>query len=230
MSQSCGIRCSLSLRYFSHLLATLSSQVPFVPCLVCCSPSSQLPSTLRPSLSTILCATQSPLLLSFASESDIWVLKQWFPFCWGVEERNKPLEEKCTTLENLKPDIRNRFVKVLVSENSPISFLKWGRQQKLVFIDKENGTMQGIIYDQDVEQLDKLLQLYKTYYVRNAKVKEITRNTSVFASAKYQMLLSRSTYVRLANEEEQLPTDHAYQLTTFAQCPELADVSSKQIS
>ncbi|XP_075515340.1 ATP-dependent DNA helicase PIF1-like [Primulina tabacum] len=141
-----------------------------------------------------------------------------------------PLEEKCTTLANLKPDIRNWFVRVFVSEKTPIRFLKWGRQQKLVFIDKENGTMQGIIYDQDVEQLDKLLQLYKTYYIGNAKVKEITSNAPFFASAKYQMLLGRSTYIRLADEEEQLPTDNAYQLTTFAQCPELADVSNKQIS
>ncbi|XP_073029282.1 uncharacterized protein [Primulina eburnea] len=142
----------------------------------------------------------------------------------------RPLEEKCTTLANLKPDIRNWFVRVFVSEKTPIRFLKWGRQQKLVFIDKENGTMQGIIYDQDVEQLDKLLQLYKTYYIGNAKVKEITSNAPVFASAKYQMLLGRSTYIKLTDEEEQLPTGHAYELTTFAQCPELADVSSKQIS
>ncbi|XP_075503734.1 replication factor A protein 1-like [Primulina tabacum] len=90
--------------------------------------------------------------------------------------------------------------------------------------------MQGIIYDQDVEQLDKLLQLYKTYYIENTKIKEITSNAPVFAAAKHQMLLSRSTYIRLANEEEQLPIDHAYRLTSFAQCPELADVPTKQIN
>ncbi|XP_075514204.1 replication protein A 70 kDa DNA-binding subunit B-like isoform X2 [Primulina tabacum] len=90
--------------------------------------------------------------------------------------------------------------------------------------------MQGIIYDQDVEQLDKLLQLYKTYYIGNAKIKEITSNAPIFASAKYQMLLNRSTNIRLASEEEQLPINHAYQLTPFAQCPAFADVSTKQIN
>ncbi|XP_075504597.1 uncharacterized protein LOC142542034 [Primulina tabacum] len=91
----------------------------------------------------------------------------------------------------------------------------------------QNGSMQGIIYDQDVEQLDKLLQLYKTYYIGNAKIKEITSNASIFVSAKYQMLLNRNTYIRLASEEEQLPINHAYQLAPFAQCPALADVSTK---
>ncbi|XP_073272455.1 replication protein A 70 kDa DNA-binding subunit B-like [Primulina huaijiensis] len=142
----------------------------------------------------------------------------------------RSLEDKCTTLVNLNPDFRNWFVKVLVSEKTPIRFLKWGRQQKLVFVDKKNGSMHDIIYDQDVEQLDILLQLYKTYYIENAKIKEITSNTPIFASAKYQMLLSKSTYIKLANEEEQLPIDHAYQLTSFVQCPELADVSTKQIN
>ncbi|XP_075503608.1 uncharacterized protein LOC142540971 isoform X3 [Primulina tabacum] len=47
-----------------------------------------------------------------------------------------PLEEKCTTLANLKPDIRNWFVRVFVSEKTPIRFLKWGRQQKLVSLTK----------------------------------------------------------------------------------------------
>lgn len=142
----------------------------------------------------------------------------------------RTMEDKCTTLANLKPDVRSWFVRVLVSEKTPIRFLKWGKQQKLIFVDKEDESMQVIIYDQDVEQLDRLLQLYKTYYVRNAKIKEITGNTPILASSKYQMLLSRSTYIKLANQEEQLPIEHAYQLTTFAQCPELADVPNKQIS
>lgn len=44
----------------------------------------------------------------------------------------RSIENKCTTLENLRPDVHNWFVKVFVSEKTPIRFLKWGRQQKLV--------------------------------------------------------------------------------------------------
>lgn len=73
--------------------------------------------------------------------------------------------------------------------------------------------MQSIVYEQDVEQLDKLLELYKTYYVGNAKIKEITGNTPVLASSKYQMVLSRSTYINLAEQQEQLLIDHAYHYT-----------------
>ncbi|XP_073039413.1 uncharacterized protein [Primulina eburnea] len=193
---------SFLVSYVVHLL--LSYRLPYAHLF--------LPSSARLNL---LCYSPSPRKAVFG------VLKHRFPFCWGVEERNKftlgllhciscviiekfqqikpmaisstqtiyrPLEEKCTTLANLNLDIRNWFVKVLVSEKTPIRFLKWGRQQKLVFIDKENGTMQGIIYDQDVEQLNKLLQLYKTYYVGNAKIKKITSNTPVFSYVKYQML------------------------------------------
>lgn len=143
---------------------------------------------------------------------------------------SRSIEDKCTTLENLRPDVRSWFVKVFVSEKTPIRLLKWGRQQKLVFVDKENGSMQSIVYEQDVDQLDKLLELYKTYYVGNAKIKEKTGNTPVLASSKYQMLLSRSTYIKLAEQQDQLLIDHAYHFTRFAQCAKVADVSNKQIS
>lgn len=142
----------------------------------------------------------------------------------------RSIEDKCTTLANLKPDVRSWFVKVFVSEKTPIRFLKWGKQQKIVFVDKENRSMQSIVYEQDVDQLDKLLELYKTYYVGNAKLKEIIGNTPVLASSKYQMLLSRSTYIKAADQKDQLLIDHVYQLTRFTQCPELADVPNKQIS
>ncbi|XP_073015106.1 uncharacterized protein [Primulina eburnea] len=140
------------------------------------------------------------------------------------------MEDKFTTLEHLKPDLQNWFVKVFVSEKTPIRFAKWGRQQKVVFIDKEDTGMQCIIYENDVDQFDKLLTLYKTYYVGNAKIKEISGNTPILAASKYQMILNRSAYIKLAAEEDQLPVAPAYQLTSFAQCQELADVTNKQIN
>lgn len=47
------------------------------------------------------------------------------------------MEDKCTILGNIKPEIRNWFAKVLVAEKTPIRLTKWGRQQKLVLVDKE---------------------------------------------------------------------------------------------
>ncbi|XP_073301705.1 replication protein A 70 kDa DNA-binding subunit D-like [Primulina huaijiensis] len=143
----------------------------------------------------------------------------------------RSMEDKCTTLEHLKPDLHNWFVKVFVSEKTPIRFTKWGRQQKLVFTDKEQNTsMQCIIYENDVDQFDKLLTSYKTYYVGNAKIKEISGNTPILAASKYQMILNRSAYIKLTAEEDQLPVAPAYHLTPFAQCHELADVANKQIN
>ncbi|XP_073021305.1 uncharacterized protein [Primulina eburnea] len=102
--------------------------------------------------------------------------------------------------------------------------MNWGRQRKIVFTDKENESMQSIIYEQDVDQLNKLLELYKTYYVGNAKIKEITGKTPILGTSKHQMILSRSTYIRSAEEHKQLPIDHVYQLTPFARFPEMADI------
>lgn len=140
------------------------------------------------------------------------------------------MEERCTTLANLKPEIRNWFVKVMVIEKTPIRSLKWGKQQKVIFVDKENGTMQSIIYEQDVHELDGLIELYKTYYIGNAKIKEITGNTPILASLNHQMILSRSTYIKPVHEKHQLSIDDAYQMTPFAKCPEIADMINKQIS
>ncbi|XP_073311155.1 replication protein A 70 kDa DNA-binding subunit B-like [Primulina huaijiensis] len=137
------------------------------------------------------------------------------------------MEEKCTTFRNLELEAQSWFVKVLVAEKTPIRFLRWGR---LVFVDKENERMQSIIYDQDVDQLDKLLDLYKTYYVGNAKIREITGNTPILATSKHQMILSRSTYIRRTEEHERIPIEHIYQLTSFVQLPELADVPTRQIN
>ncbi|KAL8492803.1 hypothetical protein ACS0TY_024119 [Phlomoides rotata] len=47
------------------------------------------------------------------------------------------MEDRCTTFANLKPSVQNWFVKALVVEKTPIRSLKWGRQQRLVLIDKE---------------------------------------------------------------------------------------------
>ncbi|XP_073024786.1 replication protein A 70 kDa DNA-binding subunit B-like [Primulina eburnea] len=77
---------------------------------------------------------------------------------------------------------------------------------------------------------NKLLALYKTYYVGNAKIKEISGNTPILAASKYQMILNRSAYIKLTAEEDQLPVAPAYQLTPFAQCHEIADVTNKQIN
>ncbi|XP_075499717.1 uncharacterized protein LOC142538237 [Primulina tabacum] len=63
------------------------------------------------------------------------------------------------------------------------------------------------MYEQDVDQLDKLLELYKTYYVGNAKIKEITGKTPILGTSKHQMILSRSTYIRSAEEHKRLPID-----------------------
>ncbi|XP_073159353.1 replication protein A 70 kDa DNA-binding subunit B-like isoform X1 [Henckelia pumila] len=101
---------------------------------------------------------------------------------------------------------------------------------KLVFVDKENGRMQSIIYGQDLEQLDKLLDLYKTYFMGNAKIRQIAANTPILAASEYQMVLNRSTYIKLCSQQEQLPITNIYQLTRFAQCSEFADVASKQIN
>ncbi|XP_073314705.1 uncharacterized protein [Primulina huaijiensis] len=94
----------------------------------------------------------------------------------------------------------------------------------------KNTSMQSIIYEQDVDQLNKLVELYKTYYVGNAKIKEISGNTPIMAASKHQMILSRSTYIKLADVKEQLPVDHAYELTSFGQFPQIADMPNKQIS
>ncbi|KAL8492802.1 hypothetical protein ACS0TY_024119 [Phlomoides rotata] len=48
------------------------------------------------------------------------------------------MEDRCTTFANLKPSVQNWFVKALVVEKTPIRSLKWGRQQRLVLIDKES--------------------------------------------------------------------------------------------
>lgn len=140
------------------------------------------------------------------------------------------MEDKCIPLGNLKPNNENWFVKALVVEKTPIRFGRWGRQQKIVFMDKESRTMQGIIYDSDVDQLDKLLELYKTYYIGNAKVKEIMGTTPLLAASKHQMILSRSTYIKLVSQHYQLPTDNIYQLTPFSYFPQAADITNKQIS
>lgn len=90
--------------------------------------------------------------------------------------------------------------------------------------------MQAIIYEQDVDQLDKLLDLYKTYYVGNARIKEITGNTPILAASHYQMILNRSTYIKLTEAQNKLPVDNVYQLTPFSRCPAVADITNKQIS
>ncbi|XP_073271918.1 uncharacterized protein [Primulina huaijiensis] len=148
----------------------------------------------------------------------------------STQSAYRSMNEKCTALSNLKPETRNWFVRVLVVEKNPIRFSKWGRQQKIIFLDKENTSMQSIIYEQDVDQLNKLVELYKTYYVGNAKIKEISGNTPIMAASKHQMILSRSTYIKLADVKEQLPVDHAYELTSFGQFPQIADMHNKQIS
>ncbi|XP_073119768.1 replication protein A 70 kDa DNA-binding subunit B-like [Henckelia pumila] len=135
------------------------------------------------------------------------------------------MEEKCTTLGQLNPNSHNWFVKVLVAEKTPIRNTRWGRHMKLVFVDKES-----IIYGQDLEQLDKLLDLYKTYFMGNAKIRQIAANTPILAASEYQMVLNRSTYIKLCSQQEQLPITNIYQLTRFAQCSEFADVASKQIN
>ncbi|XP_073317222.1 uncharacterized protein [Primulina huaijiensis] len=174
----------------------------------------------RQTLSVILKSTKNDIIDSSIVMSPLWGN--------GIEATNKDNEIQIPSHINIP------FTDDITSLNTLIDMAirreMYNFSKSEARFPKLNGTMQGIIYDQDVEQLDRLLQLYKTYYIGNAKIKEITSNAPVFASAKYQMFLSRSTYIRLANEEEQLPTYHAYELTTFAQCPELADVSSKQIS
>ncbi|XP_073305873.1 uncharacterized protein [Primulina huaijiensis] len=140
------------------------------------------------------------------------------------------MEEKCTTLGKLELEAQNWFVKVIVAEKTPIRFLRWRRQQRLVFVDKENERMQSIIYEQDVDQLDKLLELYKTYHVGNAKIREITGNTPILGTSKHQMILSRSTYIKRTEEHERIPIDHIYQFTPFSELPEIADVPTKQIN
>ncbi|KAL8552213.1 hypothetical protein ACS0TY_001057 [Phlomoides rotata] len=143
---------------------------------------------------------------------------------------NRSVADTCTTLDELKPNISSWFVKVLVTEKTPIRSTKWGKQQRLVFVDKKKESIQGVIYDADIDQLNKIVQLYKTYYIGNGRIKELTTSTSNMAKSKYQIILNRSSYIKRTSEREELPLDHIYELTSFAECPQLADVANTRIN
>ncbi|KAL8552208.1 hypothetical protein ACS0TY_001051 [Phlomoides rotata] len=140
------------------------------------------------------------------------------------------MEARCTTFANLKPSAQNWFVKALVAEKTPIRSLRWGRQQRLVLIDKENQKMQCIIYEQDVDRLDGVLHLYGTYFIGNGKIKEISANTPTMGDSKYQIILSRSAYIKATSKHEELPLDYVYQLTPFFDCPQFADFTNRHIN
>ncbi|KAL8473749.1 hypothetical protein ACS0TY_030556 [Phlomoides rotata] len=151
-------------------------------------------------------------------------------FITSSQARNRSMEDTCTNLESLKPSSQNWFVKVLIAEKTHVRLLKWGKQLKLVFIDKEQGSMPCIMYNQDIDQLDKVLQLYKTYFVGNGKIQEIPPNAPTLPNSKYQIVQNRSVYIKAVTKNEELSLEHIYQLTPFAEFPQIADSADKQIS
>ncbi|KAL8501801.1 hypothetical protein ACS0TY_021061 [Phlomoides rotata] len=146
------------------------------------------------------------------------------------ENRFGLMEDHCTTFANLKPYVQSWFVKALVAEKTAIRSLKWGRQQRLVLIDKENQRMQCIIYEQDVDRLNSVLHLYGTYVIGNGKIKEMSASTPTMGDSKYQIILSRSAYIKATSKHEELPLDHVYQLTPFVDCPQFVDFTNRHIN
>ncbi|KAL8499220.1 hypothetical protein ACS0TY_022266 [Phlomoides rotata] len=146
------------------------------------------------------------------------------------ENRFGLMEDHCTTFANLKPSVQSWFVKALVAEKTAIRSLKWGRQQRLVLIDKENQRMQCIIYEQDVDRLNSVLHLYGTYVIGNGKIKEMSASTPTMGDSKYQIILSRSSYIKATSKHEELPLDHVYQLTPFVDCPQFVDFTNRHIN
>ncbi|KAL8472075.1 hypothetical protein ACS0TY_029338 [Phlomoides rotata] len=95
---------------------------------------------------------------------------------------------------------------------------------------KENQRMQCIIYEQDVDRLNGVLHLYGTYFIGNGIIKEMSASTPTMGDSKYQIILSRSAYIKPTSKHEELPLDHVYQLTPFADCPQFEDFTNRHIS
>lgn len=52
----------------------------------------------------------------------------------------------------------------------------------------------------------------------------------IFVNSRYQIILTRTTYIKPTNKQQELSLEHLYQATPFADFPQFADFSYKHIN
>lgn len=127
------------------------------------------------------------------------------------------MEARCLLIPLLIEGTRNWISKLVVVEKTLVRCGKHGGNpyQRIVFADSENNAIQGIIYAKDLDVLDPLLQLHSTFYIGSARISSIDNNFYL-GTSQFQLVLTKSTFIRLVPPQFALTYEQYYRLTPFS--------------
>lgn len=94
----------------------------------------------------------------------------------------------------------------------------------------QKSTIQAVSYTRDIQALDQALVLYSTYYIGNAKVEPITIENFRYCTSPFQLTLTRGTFIKEADQENQYPIDQCYNFTPFRDFYKYMDTNTNPIS
>ncbi|KAG8375858.1 hypothetical protein BUALT_Bualt09G0002800 [Buddleja alternifolia] len=120
-------------------------------------------------------------------------------------------------ISDITPTTKTWTAKVLVAQRlNPRESQSGGkRYHRFFLIDKDEIVIQAIIYDQDIDLMEKLLQLQETYLISNAKVVSVEPKFRIVPHL-YQWVISRTIVVSPVTDDA-LPRElGAPQFTRFA--------------
>ncbi|XP_071902855.1 replication protein A 70 kDa DNA-binding subunit D-like [Coffea arabica] len=131
------------------------------------------------------------------------------------------MEMNRVSISQLNDNIHAWVIRVMVVEKSLIRHAHYmgRRYQRYVFADDLGDRIQGIVYLNDVQVLDKLLQLYSTYYIGSATVRRLTNNRVVLGTVAFELVITQYSFIQLVDLVDpslRLPIDNIYNFTSFA--------------
>ncbi|XP_071903721.1 replication protein A 70 kDa DNA-binding subunit D-like isoform X1 [Coffea arabica] len=128
------------------------------------------------------------------------------------------MEMNRVAISQLNDNIYAWVIRVAVVEKSLIRHAHYmGRKyQRYVFADDLGDRIQGIVYLNDVQVLDEVLQLYSTYYIGSATVRRLTNNRVVLGMVAFELVITQYSFIQLVDPSLRLPIDNIYNFTPFA--------------
>nr|XP_027090167.1 replication protein A 70 kDa DNA-binding subunit B-like [Coffea arabica] len=146
---------------------------------------------------------------------------------WTLE-----IEELCIPITEIAQEKEDWVAKAILIEKTAPRISKDGSTtfQKYLFLDKEKSTIQAVSYTRDIQALDQALVLYSTYYIGNAKVEPITIENFRYCTSPFQLTLTRGTFIKEADQENQYPIDQCYNFTPFRDFYKYMDTNTNPIT